>query len=227
MEKLIEESKHYTLLILKKYKVNMFLLVANDSNEKNELKINLIKTWNAGRAVIGNEECFILLYVIERVVSEKTTHVMKKAVMITKSRKIIYEVHGSPCDVDRYKLPIVLNDIRMLPDILKRFKDYRICKGVKTFDFNFLTGPTKNVYSQPWRTDNCTLLSLNRDRCPACQKQTRTLPALNYRKNKTKKFQRISRPLNPVDQNRQILKKRVQLLEKAVAESKTSIANLP
>ena len=42
-----------------------------------------------------------------------------------------YEVHSTPVIVDGIKLPKILDDIKSLPELLKKFKDTLVCKGIR------------------------------------------------------------------------------------------------
>lgn len=83
------------------------------------------------------------------------------------------------------QLLVNLTDINMLPSILRKFKDVRICKGVSSEKLNtFKEIAQIETNEQMWHHQNCTVISLNYERCRACKKLSKASYMQVWRKKK-------------------------------------------
>jgi len=139
--------------------------------------------------------------------------VIARAVAITAARKIMYEIHSLSVDESIAKLPKFLNNILMIPDILMKFLNLRVCKGVTGLN-------NQNSYEKCIIQDNfsnlrhvkCTVLSISRERCNFCQKKNKVIAQRAKRAAKRDKFNRVQLNKNINDEKRLILKKRMKAL---------------
>ena len=147
------------------------------STEPKEIDLSLPKPWNVGTHKSESEDSLIFTYVVENNVDDINKHVFEKTVLINSKRKINYEIYSTPVSIDNVKLPRVLEDVLQIPNILKNFKNMKICKGFKYNDFKSISleGVVKNSLSNHWFHKECALLSLNYDRCFNCKKYSNNL----------------------------------------------------
>ena len=159
----------------------------------------------------GEEEVLLFTYAVLSSDNKEEKYLYEKTLIIKNSREIIYQVFSTQADVSKTNFPRFLHKVSILPDILKKFKDVRICKGIRSIDINFVSTslPLQRCVSGDWRHDGCSMISINSERCTACKKYSKVLSQRNRRAKSKKNFQRFSRPATEFDQMKlKALKKR-------------------
>ncbi|XP_033216889.1 uncharacterized protein LOC117172786 [Belonocnema kinseyi] len=138
-----------------------------------EYSIEVPKPWGFSKSFIEEEETLLFTCVTSVNDNGMKKHVLEKCLVITADREIKYEVHSTPVDVDKKKLPTVLHDIKSLPELLKKFKDMRICKGVRLTDVP-QNSILQNSLITEWHHADCKILSINYERCLVCRRVTKS-----------------------------------------------------
>ena len=162
------------------------------------------KPWNIGNCKVKDKEALTFSYAVNVNDSGKEKHIFEKSVIITSSREIFYEIYMPAVDVTQLqsKLPNRLSRIFSLPEILKKFKDIRICKGITTSILPIENSNLKNCIDTHWRHAKCSLLSINSEKCKVCKKYSNTLAQKQRRMKKQTTFQRIFSCTNPLERMR-------------------------
>lgn len=166
----------------------VFYFIANDNHRMENAHIKLPKTWNVCKNVFGNEE--ILIFTKLRVINECGIKklILEKSLILNSMKEITYEVLSSPADITETKLPKLLDSPSMIPEILKKFENFRICKGIAFEKLDSIPAEALQQIStgQIWRHRNCKVISLKNDRCLSCKKIYRSLYQYTYKKRKKK-----------------------------------------
>ena len=106
-----------------------------------------------------------------------------------------------PISVTEEKLPQVLNYFKMLPEILKKFKDMNICKGISGIvPLNSQSVVAKTYTGTDLRHNNCALLSFNSERCRKCKIYCSSFIKTAKRINHRKTVLRVSSSMNATHQ---------------------------
>ncbi|XP_024878830.1 uncharacterized protein LOC112459099 isoform X2 [Temnothorax curvispinosus] len=136
-----------------------------DDTLANDCFLELPKPWNVCKLTMEKEEVFLFTYVVTANDRGTEKHIFEKTLIITSSREIKYEIYMTPADITGTKLPRVLNNISMLPDILQKFKDMRVCKGITSIGLECVPENTslKVCAGADWRHADCKMLSKNRE----------------------------------------------------------------
>nr|XP_034196445.1 uncharacterized protein LOC117611986 [Osmia lignaria] len=175
--------------------------------------IKLPKPWNVNKLPNGSEETLLFTCIVQNEEYGIQKHILEKAVIIKASREITYEVYSTPVDVSCAKLPTFLKEISRLPEILKKFKDLRICQGIMPVDIDYVQDKAdfrKDIYSN-LRHKDCSILSINSKRCAVCKKSSKTLSQKVKRIRNRKNIQRIFNSVNLLDQMKfKALKKKIK-----------------
>lgn len=160
------------------------------------------KPWIVGNSKVGDEEALLFTYAIRVNDCGKEKHIFAKSVLVTGSRKITYEIYMTPVDVIAAKLPRILTKITMIPEILKKFKDLRTCKGITSTGLDTIRANTalKNCIGTDWRHADCSILSIMSERCNSCKKYSNTLSQKIRRMKKRTVIKRVTTSLNPFDE---------------------------
>ncbi|XP_017881577.1 uncharacterized protein LOC108625802 isoform X2 [Ceratina calcarata] len=210
------------------------LKCSGNNTVENDVEIKLPKPWGLQKSVIGKEEVLIFTYVVESTDSGIQTHIFEKSVLIKSSREIIYEVFSRKVNVSESKLPKILNDFKILPEILKKFKDFKICKGVPDTIPNFFqTSVSRTVTGMDIRHKDCSLLSYNCEKCRSCKvystsiarslkqsKQKKEVIRVSSSKNATEqcKIKALRNKIKRQQEHRRRLKFKLSLLTDAIAD---------
>lgn len=155
----------------------------------------------------------IFTYAVKHEDSGMEKHVFEESIIVKASRQITYECYSTPVDIQENIVPRTLHKISMLPDILKKFKDLRMCKGITTVDTKFLSGNVdlKSCIGTDSRHKDCSLISINYERCSTCRKYSKTL-AQKVKRMKIKDTQRVSACTNPLDRMKlKSLQKKIEI----------------
>lgn len=146
-----------------------------------------------------------------------------------------------PVDIMKTKLPKILHDISTLSEILKKFKDMCICKGITSIGLYFVSGNIflKACVHAGWRHIDCKMLSVNSERCTSCKKYSNTLSQKVRRMKKGIKIKRVSAFSNPFDQMKlkamrkklskiksSLFKKRIHLITNSIANQQEKVTNM-
>ena len=177
----------------------MFFAVGDGAFGKNFV-MTVPKPWYVSDSACQDKDGLAFTYLLETEVCGVKKHITEKAVLLNKSRELIYEIYGTPLTCAHPKLPSRLEAISSLPDILKSFKNMRICEGIEVKDFFVLQiGQVISNGGNNWRHQDCTLLSINRLRCNCCKKYNKFFQQKLSRIKNKKKIKRVSGITNPVD----------------------------
>lgn len=173
-----------------------------DDTFENNASLKIPKPWIVGNSKVGDEEALLFTYAIRVNDCGKEKHIFAKSVLVTGSRKITYEIYMTPVDVIAAKLPRILTKITMLPEILKKFKDLRTCKGITSTGLDTIRANTalKNCIGTDWRHADCSMLSIMSERCNSCKKYSNTLSQKIRRMKKRTVIKRVTTSLNPFDE---------------------------
>ncbi|KZC04639.1 hypothetical protein WN55_00714 [Dufourea novaeangliae] len=202
------------------------------------------KPWNVNKLMNGLEETLLFTCIVQTNECGIQKHVLEKAVIIKASREIVYEAHSTPVDVSGTKLPKILTVVSVLPDILKKFRDFRICEGIVTdISLDYTQDNTdlkRDIYSN-LRHKNCSVLSINRKRCTACNRYSKGLFQRIRRMKNRKSIQRITNSVRLLDDmklkalknkmkfravNVSRVKSRYQLLKDSLENQRKNVANV-
>ncbi|XP_033347928.1 uncharacterized protein LOC117232589 isoform X1 [Bombus vosnesenskii] len=173
-----------------------------DDTFENNAPLKIPKPWIVGNSKVGDEEALLFTYAIRVNDCGKEKHIFAKSVLVTGSRKITYEIYMTPVDVIAAKLPRILTKITMIPEILKKFKDLRTCKGITSTGLDTIRANTalKNCIGTDWRHADCSILSIMSERCNSCKKYSNTLSQKIRRMKKRTVIKRVTTSLNPFDE---------------------------
>lgn len=177
--------------------------------------MTLPKPWNVCKSRVGEKEIFLFTYAVANNDHREERYIFEKTVVIKSSREIQYDIYSTPVNVEGTKLPRFLEDVNIIPDILKSFKNMRVCKGIA----GVVTGNTasKSYIGTDRRHKDCTLLSINRERCFVCRQLTKTLSQKSRRLEKWKIQHGISSPSDTVDQVKlKVLQQKLKLRTKTI-----------
>ena len=168
-----------------------------DASTKNSIVVP--KPWNVCKCTFEKEDVLSFTYLKETEDCGIQKHILEKAVFITKSGEITYEVYSVPIDITKTKLPERLVDHSLLPEILKNFKDVRLCKGITVNNSFFSSDSIMKNGANMWQHKNCTIISVNKERCSACKNYNKNFVQKMSRMMKRNSVQRVSAIKNPLD----------------------------
>lgn len=113
---------------------------------------------------------------------------------------LTYFIHGISVDSD--KLEGVLNKKELLPNILKKFQNIKICNGLDDLDIHLVLASEGNQYSiQRCRSKGCSLLSMKK-RYDSCLKSRKCIQQRAIRLKKPSIIKQVRGALNTIAQQK-------------------------
>ena len=170
-------------------------------------------------------------------------NLFEKTVIIKSSGEIVYEIFFKNSEYSR-NATTTLENFKLLPTILKKFKDFRICKGVSDrIPVLSHSSILKTCTGTDFRHTDCFLLSFNSERCQKCKVYCKSLKrslkkaklqnfaqCVSQMKSKTLaeqiKLKAMQQKLKVAAKKSRRLKHELFLLKNSIAEQQQKVAHL-
>lgn len=132
--------------------------------------ITIPRPWSVSELMADESKTIVFSLFVKKTEDGLKIPVPVKSVTVSVGKTLRYFVYGRIIDVRECKLAEILDDIKLLPQILIEFQNRSICNGIDTINVKYLPGHNMfKDYMDKWRSNNCALIS-NKKNCDNCIK---------------------------------------------------------
>lgn len=180
---------------------NYIVLGVSEGSESicSELSMIVPDSWSVSELRVESGQRILFSYAITKLENGMHCPVTQKCVTLDANRTLNYYVYGCHVNQQEIKLDHILSKNEMLPDILIKFKELRICNGF--CDVNIDLIPANGAYQdnvRRWRSKDCSLISETK-RCKGCVKYRKYILQRITRMKNRSTLHRIRNVSNPID----------------------------
>jgi len=162
-----------------------------------------------------NEESIVIFsHTVIKIKNKVKVPITDKNVVISGDKTLRCFVCGHAVATKEHELSEILDNVRLLPQLLESFQKLTVCNGLGAINIHLL--PIDSIIQDcvyQWRHKDCTMISKQK-KCDRCMKMRQLVLKKEIRLKRNRMLIHISQTSNPMDQRKLIVLQKRNLREK-------------